>query len=71
MVANFWLRPGDAHTANNFRAFLEETFRFIGDKKIGLLRLDSCFYSQEIFEDLEGVETPINYIIATPMYLPI
>jgi hypothetical protein len=34
MVANFWLRPGDAHTANNFRAFLEETFRFIGNKKM-------------------------------------
>jgi hypothetical protein len=25
-VANFWLRSGDAHTANNFKAFLEETF---------------------------------------------
>jgi hypothetical protein len=25
MVANFWLRSGDAHTANNFKAFLEET----------------------------------------------
>jgi hypothetical protein len=25
MVANFWLRLGDAHTANNFQVFLEET----------------------------------------------
>jgi hypothetical protein len=71
MVANFWLRPGDAHTANNFKAFLEETFRFIGDKKIGLLRLDSGFYDQGIFDYLEGRETPVNYIIATPMYPPI
>lgn len=26
MVANFWLRSGDAHSANNFEAFLEQTF---------------------------------------------
>jgi hypothetical protein len=71
MVANFRLRPGDAHTANNFKAFLEEIFRFIGDKKIGLLRLDSGFYSQEIFDYLEGGETPVHYIIAAPMYQPI
>jgi len=37
MVANFWLRSGDAHTANNFKAFLEETLSFFGRKKIGLL----------------------------------
>jgi len=36
MVANFWLRSGDAHTANNFKAFLEETLLFLQDKKIGL-----------------------------------
>ena len=29
MIANFWLRPGDAHTANNFKAFLEETLLFL------------------------------------------
>ena len=33
MVANFWLRSGDAHTANNFNAFLEETLSFFGSKK--------------------------------------
>jgi hypothetical protein len=71
MVANFRLRPGDAHTANNFRAFPEETFRFIGDKKTGLLRLDSGFYSQEISDYLEGGETPVNYIMAAPMYQPV
>ena len=26
MVANFWLRSGDAHTSNNFEAFLLQTF---------------------------------------------
>lgn len=67
-VANFWLRSGDAHTANNFKAFLEETLLFIGDKKIGLLRLDSGFYSKEIFDYIEQRESPINYITAVPMY---
>lgn len=43
MIANFWLRSGDAHTANNFKAFLEETVSFFNNKKIGLLRLDSGF----------------------------
>ena len=43
MLANFWLRPGNAHTSNNFKAFLEETLSFFQNKKIGLLRLDSGF----------------------------
>ena len=64
MVANFWLRSGDAHTANNFKAFLEETLHFLQDKKIGLLRLDSGFYDQEIFDYLEKRESPIDYIVA-------
>jgi hypothetical protein len=67
-VANFWLRSGDAHTANNFKAFLEETLLFIGNKRIGLLRLDSGFYSKDIFDYLEDRESPINYITAVPMY---
>jgi len=29
MVANFWLRSGNAHTANNFKDFLEETLYFL------------------------------------------
>jgi hypothetical protein len=71
MVASFRVRPEDAHTANNFRAFPEETFRFIGDKKIGLLILDFGFYDRGIFDYLEGRETPVNYIMATPMYQPV
>lgn len=71
MVANFWLRSGDAHTSNNFQAFLEETLSFFGDKKIGLLRLDSGFYSKNIFEYLENREQKIDYITAVPMYITI
>jgi len=71
MVANFWLRSGDAHTANNFKAFLEETLDFLSDKKIGLLRLDSGFYDKNIFDYLEKRETPIDYVVAVPMYVTI
>jgi hypothetical protein len=71
MVANFWLRPGDAYTANNFKAFLEETLYFLRDKKIGLLRLDSGFYDKDIFNYLETRDIPIDYIVAVPMYVTI
>jgi len=89
MVANFWLRSGDAHTAyfvhststaNNFKAFLEETLHFllvlctkyaVQDKKIGLLRLDSGFYDKKIFDYLETRESPIDYITAVPMYVTV
>jgi len=45
MVANFWLRSGDARSANNFVSFLEDTLSKFGDKKVGLTRLDSGFCS--------------------------
>ena len=44
MVANFWLRSGDAGSANNFEAFLFQTLSHLQNKKIGLLRADSGFY---------------------------
>jgi hypothetical protein len=68
MVANFWLRSGDSHSANNFQAFLEETLCHFPGKKTGLLRLDSGFYSQESLDYLDGKEQKIQYIIAVPMY---
>ena len=71
MVANFWLRSGDAHTANNFQAFLIETLSFFGTKKIGLLRLDSGFYDRKIFDYLEQEDVCIDYIVAVPMYVTI
>jgi len=71
MVANFWLRSGDAYTANNFKAFLEETLLFLQGKKIGLLRLDSGFYDKEIFDYLETEGSSIDYIVAVPMYVSI
>ena len=71
MVANFWLRSGDAHTANNFEAFLLQTLSHLQNKTIGLLRADSGFYSKKTFELLETQAQPIPYIIACPMYVTI
>lgn len=69
MIANFWLRSGDAHTANNMEAFLEDTFEKLKGKCIGLLRADSGFYDRKVFEYLEG--KGISYIIAARLYAPI
>lgn len=71
MVANFWLRPGNSGTTNNFLNFLEDTLEKLQGKKIGLLRADSGFHSQEIMEYLENRFEPINYIIAAKFYTPI
>jgi hypothetical protein len=71
MVANFWLRSGDAHTAINFQAFLEETLSFFQEKKMGLLRLDSGFFSGKIFDYPEEEGRKTDYITAVPMYVSI
>lgn len=71
MVANFWLRSGDAHTANNFKGFLEDTLQKLEGKTIGLVRLDSGFYDKEVFDYLEKPARPINYIVAARFYSPI
>jgi len=71
MVANFWLRSGDSHTANNFQSFLEQTLSYFENKNIGLLRLDSGFYDGKIFEYLERDEKVIDYIVAVPMHVNI
>jgi hypothetical protein len=68
MVANFWLRSGNAHSANNMFSFLEDTLHKLQGKKIGLLRCDSGFYGESIFQYLEERESPISYIIAVRLY---
>lgn len=66
MVANFWLRSGNAYTTNNFLSFLEDTMARLNGKKISLLRADSGFYSKEIFDYVE--KRDINYIIVARHY---
>lgn len=71
MVANFWLRPGNSYVTNNFRSFLEDTLSRLEGKTIGLLRADSGFYDKAIFEYLEHIARPIQYIIAAKFYQPL
>ena len=69
MVVNFWLRSGDASSANNFVGFLEDTLDRFGSKKVGLVRLDSGFCQKDIFDYLEL--KAFNYIVAAKFSHPI
>ena len=69
MVANFWLRSGDACTSNNIEAFLDDTFEKLQGKRIGLFRADSGFYDKKVFHYLEQKE--IDYIVAVRLYAPV
>ena len=71
MVANCWLRSGDAHTANNFEGFLQDTLEHLAGKKVGLLRADSGFCQKTILEYLEEPQHTIPYIIATRLHAPV
>ena len=71
MVANFWLRSGNTSSSEGFVAFLEDTFQKLKNKTVGLVRLDSGFYSKEILDYLEQKEKPINYVVAVKFYEPI
>lgn len=69
MVANFWLRSGDAYTSNNIEGFLDDTFEKLQGKKVGLFRADSGFYDKKVFNYLE--RKGINYIIAVRLHRPL
>jgi hypothetical protein len=71
LVANLWLRSGDSASNENFVGFLEDTLQKLRNKTVSLLRLDSGFYSKEVFDYLEKREKPINYITAVRFYQPI
>lgn len=67
MVANAWLRPGNTADNSNCKAFMEETFnQALKGKKVGLVRADSGFYTEELMSYLE--EKALNYVMAVKMY---
>jgi hypothetical protein len=67
MVANAWMRPGDAADLNNHAAFLQETFdEVLRDKEIGLVRADSGFYADDFLEWFE--QRDLHYIVAVKLY---
>lgn len=71
MISNCWNRPGNTGSANNFLSFMEDTIDNLSNKKVGLIRADSGFYSKEIFDYMENRSTPLNYIIACRFIRPL
>jgi len=66
MIANFWLRSGNTGASSNFINFLTDTINKLKGKKIGLLRADSGFFGEPVFEYLEKLK--INYIISAKLH---
>lgn len=67
MVANAWLRPGNTADNSSCKAFMQETFdQALKGKRIGLVRADSGFYTEELLDYLETEKH--NYIMAVRMY---
>lgn len=69
MVVNAWLRPGNTASLSNVRNFLDETFRILQNKKVGLVRADSGFFSEDFMRYFE--ERSMKYITAVKFYAPI
>ena len=69
MIANYWLRPGNTSASTNYLSFLDDTLENLQDKKVGLIRMDSGFFSGEIFDSLENKQ--LNYIVACRFTTPI
>lgn len=67
MVANAWLRPGNTADSSSCKSFMEETFNeALKGKKVGLVRADSGFYTEELMSYLETES--LDYIMAVRMY---
>jgi len=62
MIANYWLRPGNTSATTNYLSFLADTLDRLEGKKVGLVRMDSGFFSKEIMDELET--RGLRYIIA-------
>ena len=69
MIANCWLRPGNAYTSNNVQAFLGSTIENLGGKRVALLRADSGFSDNDFLEHVEG--KGLDYIIALKQNAPL
>jgi IS4 transposase len=69
MIANCWLRPGNSSSANNVKAFLDNTVHRLGGKQVALLRADSGFSDSAFLDHLE--ERKMQYIIALRQNQPL
>ena len=62
MIANAWMRQGNTGATSSAKSFLAETLEILCNKKVGLVRCDSGFYSQDFLSALEA--TNLNYVVA-------
>ena len=62
MIANYWLRPRNTSSSTNYIAFLEDTLSRLGNKRVGLVRMDSGFFAKDILDCLENRK--LHYIVA-------
>ena len=69
MVANFWLRPGNASSANNVVSFMQRTLTRLGAQRVELVRADSGFSDAAFLNDLE--QRKIHYITALALRQPL
>lgn len=67
MVVNVWFWFGNIGVLSNCKVFIDEIFEILKDKKVGLIWVDSGFYSYDFMKYLE-MEKLINYIFVVKMY---
>ncbi|MDB6031903.1 MAG: family transposase [Verrucomicrobiales bacterium] len=66
LIAGFWLRSGNAHTANNAGALLDNILRHLPSQiRVGLVRADAGFSSEEFLCDLEA--RGLKYIVVAQL----
>jgi hypothetical protein len=66
MVVNAWMRPGNTGSSSNYKNFLMETLGILQNKRVGLVRADSGFFSEDFCNEMEIRK--LNYVTAVPMY---
>jgi hypothetical protein len=69
MVANLWLRPGNASSANNACSFLADSLERLGGKRVELLRADAGFSHSSFLATLDS--RGLNHIVALPVHRPL
>ena len=66
MIANAWMRQGNTGATSSVKLFLDETLEILNNKKVGLIRCDSGFYSHDFLSELETKK--LNYVVAVKFY---
>lgn len=67
MVLNAWMRSGNSHSSTDAVEFIDELFTIVSRDRVGMLRMDSGFYSQHIFNQLEEEGAEVDYIVKAKM----